>query len=172
VLNLTNPLRPTVQALLGAPYLPTCSDVVLVDEYAFVIDPSAGLKVVNLSKAGKPKLVALLPLPEVVALAVNGDLGYLLVGSELVIVNFKNRVKPVIAERRELADGFDNLAVWQNRLLVYGRDAGLQIYDLATPTQPHSIGSLEATYGLYGVAAKGDLIYTAEDRWVGVYEIK
>jgi hypothetical protein len=172
-LDLTNPLLPAVKGHLGSPKLSGCSAVELADRYAYVIEPGLGLKLVDLKSAKNPSVSTKLELPDAKDLAVMGDYVYILNENAISITSIKDKHKLNPVERLFLSEPqkIDRISAWGNHLLLSGPEAGLWIYDLTNPEAPAEAGHLKTKWPLNVAALQGDMIYTAEERWVGMYEM-
>lgn len=142
VVDLDNPLQPRVTAEIGAPALLEPRGIAVQFRYAFVVDRE-GLKVLDITRLGEPKLVAgaQVPLADARNIYVGRGHAYVAGGKQgLVLVNVERPEHPVLDQaftaNGKLSDTQDvKIGMTSASLFAYVADGknGFHVVQLISP---------------------------------------
>jgi len=139
---LTMSLTPT---LMGSVAASAASDVVVVDNYAYVADLSAGLRIIDVSNKTRPVLIGSLATYTAFNVVVVDNYAYIadsLAG--LKIIDVSNKTSPALIGSISTSSARD-LAVADNYVYVADFDSGLKIIDVSNKTHPVLVGNIPTT---------------------------
>jgi hypothetical protein len=167
IVNLDNPLAPSLVAVLGAPAIVKPRAVAVQFRYAFVIDEE-GLKVVDTTFWDKPELKAAVALPGALDLTISRTYAYIAAGPRgLAIVDVEKPAKPgapVFFDQDGRLDDTRSVRIASTNasLFAYLADGrnGLRVLQLTSPGRtpghygfsPTPAPALIATYPTHGPA--------------------
>jgi hypothetical protein len=150
-------------------------DVVIVGNYAYVADGSAGLQIVDISNPETPKLIGAYPAPTSSRMvsgtldvptttwfvAVAGNYAYIPdIYNNLLIINISNPANPTLAGSRAM-NYPKGIAVVGNYAYVADGPAGLQILNISNPASPTFVGTFNPANDVDEVALVGNYAFVA-----------
>ncbi len=92
-----------------------------------------------------------------------GNYAYAFLSWEFVVLDVSDPAAPVEVGSCP-AQFYGNLTVTDNVVYSVSGDNGLEVFDIADPTQPAAIGSLDLPVGASETAVSGDLLFVANGR--------
>lgn len=139
------------------------NDVVVVGNYAYVVDGDTGLHIINVSNPAAPWEVGSHDTPGAAAgIAVAGNYAYVADFDGLRIFNIANPATPwEVGSHDTLADAWD-VAVAGNYVYLANEHEGLRIINVADPSVPTEVGFYYSDYlSIIAVAVAGNYVYAA-----------
>ncbi|MEZ4866387.1 MAG: C13 family peptidase [Caldilineaceae bacterium] len=164
VLDWSDPAQPTV--LGHTPLLPdTISNLVVVDNYAYVADDRGGLRIFNMSNPAQPNQVGHYDVDGITQVAVAGNLAlvgerYADGGGVLHLLSVQNRAAPTELGHYDSPDDIGKVVVVGN-LAYFNDTSGLRILDISNPAAPSEVGYFAVTGGLNEFQISGGYAYLA-----------
>lgn len=102
------------------------------------------------------------------AVFVRGSQAFVAVGSQLVIVDVSDRMRPtVMGHTKAFSDPVEDVTVVDNLAYVAAGESGLQIVDVSDATSPTIKGTYDSPGAASGVHVEGERAYLA-DGWGGL----
>jgi len=121
------------------------------------------VRILDLSDPALPLRIGTIPVPEVVDIALDGGLVYLLTGTPgLVIVDAANPGAPVIRGSVALPETPSALTVAGGFAYVACGAAGLRVVDVVPPQLPSIVGSAPSASYAQSVAVRGSILALAD----------
>lgn len=161
IINISNPAFPVQAGFYNLPFDSFVSEVVVVQDYAFLADTSYGLRVINVANPANPVLVVTLPTPgEAHSLTVVGDYVYIADGfSGLQIINVANPPTPYIVGFFDTPGDAYGVTVVDEYAYVADGLGGLQIINVTNPAVPIRIGVHDTSGFAFSVVISGVYAY-------------
>ncbi|MGB9719895.1 MAG: T9SS type A sorting domain-containing protein [bacterium] len=140
------------------------NDVVVLGNYAYIVDGPAGLIVLDVSDSTLPDYVNQISLPGN-SITITGSSQYLYIGDRedtLRILSLSNPTNPVQIGKLSLADDVLGLFVSGNTLYVCARSQGLVIVNVQNPASPVILGTFNTAGFAYDVVVSNNFAYVAD----------
>lgn len=138
----------------------------------YIADYEAGMEICDISNPYQPLLLGSYDSPgrgyDIVA---RENYAFLADDSGLEIINVENPAQPVALLRIDSLQKAQRLKLSGDRLYLSCRQYGFQIYDIANPMQPVLIGSYDTPGVVEEMINIGDIIYTADQTSLGLYQL-
>jgi hypothetical protein len=163
VLSLTNPISPT---RVGTVWLVDPGGEAIFDNYAYIADGAAGLKIFDLSLPASPIQVGSTKYTNGYArgVAVDGDYAYVAYGSGgLQVFGITDPANPVGLGGYDTGGDAEGIAVSNGVAYVAARNAGVQIFSVTNPAAPVLLFSCYANHDCWDVTLAGDHAYVADN---------
>jgi hypothetical protein len=172
VLDVTNPSDIRSVSKL---YIPAgeCHRVTLNGSYAYLIGPTCGLQIVDLSDPSNPLKVGECQTPgEGKDIAVFGNYAYVADGTARVqVVDISNPQSPAVIGGVNIPDCASGIKVRGQFAFVAHGSAGLYILDLSNPSSPYVIGLFDTPGWTRDVELKDNYAYLADGPNVLVVDV-
>ena len=147
VLDMDTPLKPTVTAVIGEPFIKKPKSVQVQFRYAYVVDEE-GIKILDTSDYAKPVSKALIRLPECHAVYLARTYAYVAAGSRgLVILDITNPEAPKLDQVFNAGGAMNDvrdvkLGITYTSEFAYVADGknGLRVVQLTSPDTPGNEG--------------------------------
>jgi len=140
------------------------NDIVIIDNYAYIANGTAGLTIVDISDSTLPEYVNNVSLPGN-SYTIAGTAQYLYIGDRedtLRILSLANPTNPVQVGKLALDDDCLGLFVSGNIIYVAARSQGLVIVDVQNPSNPVILGTYNTSGFSYDVVVSNNLAYVAD----------
>ena len=161
VLDISDPANPSVAGELDVGEVAYCEEVVLADGRVLLADTNSSLRVVDVSNPAAPAQLGLLIAPGIsYDAALTGSMAVVVDTSiGLRTIDVSDPTSPVVLATETIQDRPASVALSGGNALVGA--SGIYIYDLANPTAPSLLGSIELTRDAEEMAVAGSLVYVA-----------
>ena len=163
ILHISNPALPTFVGQTDI--LPdVLQDIVMTEDYAYVADGNAGLRVVNISTPSNPTEMGDYDTPGYAyGVAVTGGYAYVADGNAgLRVVNISTPSNPTEVGAYDTPGYAYGVAVAGGYAYVADGSAGLRVVNVSTPSNPTEVGDYDTPGYAYGVAVTGGYAYVAD----------
>ncbi|MEO0184176.1 MAG: hypothetical protein ABIL20_00030 [candidate division WOR-3 bacterium] len=140
------------------------NDVIIIGNYAYIADGTAGLIVVDIADSTLPEYVNQISLPGN-SITITGSSQYLYVGDRedtLRILSLSNPSNPVQVGKLSLTDDVLGLYISGNILYVCARSQGLVIVNVQDPANPVILGTFNTAGFAYDVVVANNFAYVAD----------
>ncbi len=140
------------------------NDLMLVQEYLYVLNDFPGLRVYDITSPSDPNLVASIAIPEVPQKIIRNDqVAYLTTHSgSLVIMDINDPGQPVIQSFVDLDVSLDGLIILQDHLYI-SSDSGVKVLNLNVPAQPVYITEILPHLRGMSLAGRDSILHIATD---------
>ncbi len=162
ILNIADPVRP--MAVAQTRVLPDLvMGIVVVGDYAYVADASAGLRIINISNPAVPAEVGFHDTPDIAeGIVVAGRYAYIADNSSgLRIIDIVNPFAPTEVGSYDTPGTAVDIAISGNRAYVADDSGGLRIINVANPSAPAELGFYPTPGKAQGLDISGDYVYIA-----------
>jgi hypothetical protein len=174
VVNAADPVNPTVLTNVYGGF--GSAGVAVSGSLAVASGDSVGMKVVDISVPSAPKIKGSLG-GTIGGVALAGQYAYALLGvsgnpahTDLLVVDLGNPAAPAIRAQLTLAGGAD-IKVSGGFVYVAAGSAGLQIVNVATPTSPQIVQTVDTPGSARGVALANGYAYVADNSSVQIVDV-
>lgn len=143
------------------------SSIAISGDYAYVMDKSEGLHVVDISDPTNPTIAGSYDHPTdkyAFGLTISGNYAYVAHGEAgLVIIDISDPTNPILAGSCSTPNTCNSqIDISGNYVYVASRDGGLRIIDVSDPTNPTQAGYHDPGQ-VHGVAVSGNYVYIGDD---------
>ena len=162
VLDVSDPSSPRLVGQSEA--LPSLvRDVHLAGDIAYVALGNSGLRVMRISKSGRPNEVGARATPgPALGLTVAGGFAYVATGrAGISVLDVSQPQRPIEVATFETAGAPVEVFVAGTRAYVAAGRAGLRILDISDPATPQEIGAYTVSGEVLGVRVEGSIAYLA-----------
>jgi len=141
------------------------SGVVVRDDYLYVADSSAGLKIFDASQPLEAGLIGASDRPQPACkIALSGDRAFVAtLENGLSIMNIADPTQPELMVSFPVPGTAWDVAEGNGYLFVAAGDSGLQVIDIYDPERPVEAGRLDTPGFARSLALAGDYVYIADD---------
>ena len=140
------------------------TDVAIARNYAYVMDDSRGLQVIDISNPQAPEVVGSVNTPGLaLGVALVGNYAYVAdAESGLLVIDISNPQAPAVVGRANTPGSARHVAITGNYAYVADGSSGLQVIDISNPHALAVVGSADTPGRAFGVAIAGNYAYVAD----------
>jgi len=150
-----------IPSLIGSIAANGATHFAVVDNYAYMADNTAGLKIIDVSNKENPALVGSIMTSYAEGVAVVGNYAYVTeFDSGLKIIDVSSKTSPVLIGSIAIEEAF-GVDVVDNYAYVASQCYGLQIIDISNKANPVKIRCVATMDVAYGVEVVGNYAYIA-----------
>lgn len=164
IVDIGAPSAPGLSSTLSFPPYPAVFKIAVVGDYAYCLNPTEGLKVVNISDPQNMTVVGKCDLTGGNARGMALVGGFALVAADisgLEVIDISNPLSPSLVNSLNTPGRARSVEVSGTRAYVADREGGIRIVDISNPSAPVELGfwvdGLSSDF--LDVTAQGDFIY-------------
>lgn len=149
-------------------------DLAVRGNYVYAADGTQGLRVIDVTNPSLPQEVGSLNTPgTATAVAVHDSLAFVAdVLRGVRIINISDPANPYEVGYCATTLAMDvEVAVTDSFAFIADEENGLRVFSIANPTAPVLVGYYNTPGEAYGVAARGNLCYVADDSYFSIYDV-
>jgi hypothetical protein len=136
------------------------NDIAVSGDYAYIVDAFNGLRVVDISDRNNPNIISTVGIGGTpIDIELKGNLAFIAQDTTLTVMDI-SVIPPVVLGSKSTPGNAKKVSVRGNIAYVADGNAGLQIMDVANPSDPKSIGSLNIPGNTKWVDVSGNIAVT------------
>jgi hypothetical protein len=145
--------------------------VAVSDNYAYVADLDAGLRIVNIQDPTNPTEIGFYDTPGGAwDVSVSGAYAYIADYYSLRVICILDPVNPVEVGYYDTPGYTIGIMVLDNYAYVVNDGAGIQIFNIQDPTTPYELGFYNTPGHAYGITASGSYAYVADYFYFEIFD--